>query len=95
MKDTLSTHEAARELGINPETIRRWLETGVLVAGHRVKLRGGKVGGRYRVTREALEEFERACNPGRAKPEGRIEDEREKALNLAARKRVRKRLGLG
>lgn len=94
MKASLSTHEAAEAEGVDPETIRRWIETGVLVAGHRVKLDGGKVGGRYRVSKEALEAFKAACNPTRVKPPSRVEDEREEALNLAARKRVRSRLGL-
>jgi excisionase family DNA binding protein len=56
----LKVEDIASELQVNPETVKRLLQTG--------KLEGYKIGSRWRVTREALDAFKRA---GGTRPVGR------------------------
>lgn len=54
----LHVKEAAAELGVHPSTVRRHIHEGDLAA-----VRLGE-GGRYRISRRALEDFLRPVNEG-------------------------------
>lgn len=65
MNDTLlSIEDVARETRHSAASVRRWVAHGVLIGGRRVKLAQQRVGGRVYVSRDALDAFHRACNPG-------------------------------
>jgi excisionase family DNA binding protein len=52
MNDYLSITDAARELGVNDRTVRRWIKSGELRASRDIV-------GRYRISRTDLEDFRR------------------------------------
>ena len=86
----LTVGELAARYAFKRDTIYLWIAKGVLVAGGTVKLRAVRVGGSWRVTPEAWEEFLAACNPG--EPPSPVEDRKAAA---ASARRMRKRLGIG
>lgn len=53
----------AARCGVTSVTVWRWVTTGVAVGGHVVKLAARRVGGRWVVSREAWEQFDRELNP--------------------------------
>lgn len=54
----LNLVEAGRLEGVNPATIWRWLDVGILAkGGERIRLESFKRGGRVHTTREALSRF--------------------------------------
>lgn len=55
--------QLAVRLGCVTRTVFRWIHSGVSIEGRRVKLAARRVGGRWWVSREAWESFDRACNP--------------------------------
>jgi hypothetical protein len=76
--------QLAERVGRDHATIRRWIATGVVVDGERVKLLARRVGGRWSITREAWEAFDRACNPDtQAVPESPTELKRRLAADRA------------
>jgi hypothetical protein len=56
--------QVAQRLNVLPVTVWRWVRHGLLIEGKRVKLLARRVGGRWMVSREAWEAFDRDCNPG-------------------------------
>ena len=94
MRDSLSTVEVARELGVDRETVRRWVDVGVLVAGHRVKLAGFRVGNRWRVKRADLDKFIAECNPREAVEKRDAERKAREEMERAVIERVCKRHGV-
>ncbi len=62
--DTLTPAQVAAENGLSdPETVVRWIRRGVKVDGRVVRLAGERLGGRWRISRAAVDDFRRACNP--------------------------------
>ena len=55
-KETFTPEEIARMLGVDPEKVRRWLRSGELV-GYDLANNPRGQRPRYRVTKQALEEF--------------------------------------
>lgn len=68
LTESLSIPEAAAKIGAKPSTVRRWITTGVAVAGRRVKLAARRTGGLIRITPAAIEQFDRECNPDAPAP---------------------------
>jgi len=55
--------ELAARVDRTRNTVFRWITNGIAVAGRVVKLRAKRVGGRWLISPEAWELFERECNP--------------------------------
>jgi hypothetical protein len=53
----------------DPDTIYRWIKHGLLHQGRRVKLDAVRVGGRWQVTREAVQKFLSTINGGLRRPQ--------------------------
>lgn len=64
--ERITLGQVAREQGVGLTSVRRWVASGVRVPGGtaRVRLAARRVGGYYRTTRAAVEEFLAALNPG-------------------------------
>lgn len=60
--------ELAARVDRTRNTVFRWIKQGVTVGGRVVKLRAKRVGGRWLITPEAWELFERELNPEYAPP---------------------------
>jgi hypothetical protein len=69
--------------GVQVTTIKRWITHGC----RGVRLRGWMVGGVWYTSREALEEFQRACTPESCRMQTRTPAETRRAA-LAAMKRM-------
>ncbi|MFO0847215.1 MAG: DUF1580 domain-containing protein [Gemmataceae bacterium] len=54
---TIRLDRAARYLKVNVLSVRRWVKTGVLINGSRVRLEGQRVGGRYVTSVQAVRRF--------------------------------------
>lgn len=60
----MTIKEVAAETGRGRGAVQKWIHSGVWIEGRAVKLAARRIGGRYQVTREALEAFIAGCNPG-------------------------------
>lgn len=61
--DSITIAECARRLGVKDMTVRRWIDLGVTVRGRRVKFGAVRIGGRFRISPDAIERFHAECNP--------------------------------
>ncbi|CAN5424075.1 hypothetical protein BH11PLA2_BH11PLA2_44020 [soil metagenome] len=52
----------AKRFGVSEDTLRNWINDGVVTEGGRVRLRAVRVAGSYRITDEAVEQFLQAQN---------------------------------
>jgi excisionase family DNA binding protein len=91
--ELLSLQDVARELGVHSETVRRWVLEGYPVGGQRVRLDGFRAGWRYRIPRQCLDAFLKACN-GEAVRALPREEEAQARAGREAEARLRKLLGL-
>ena len=68
--DQLTPSEVARLKRVHVQAVLRWIWEGVTADGQRVKLGARKVGGRWRISVEALSAFDAEINdrsPGRGR----------------------------
>lgn len=80
----MSPLQIARLHGVDRGTVQRWITHGVMVRGRRIRLEAVRVGGRWEVTIEELDAFERRATAaaidadaparGIARPRQRPED---------------------
>lgn len=79
--------QLAKRVNVSRVTVWRWINRGVSVGGHVMKLAARRSGGRWLITAEAFEEWERALNPQNPLPESptaerrRWEREKQEALH--------------
>lgn len=53
----------AKRMGVARDTVYGWIHAGIQTPSGRVRLESVRIGGRFRVTEEALTEFLRLLNP--------------------------------
>lgn len=91
-RDFLTTTDICRRYHVTESTVVRWMRRGVPGNGQRVFLEYLKVGGRYRVKPQALDEFIRLTSSPAA-----VEAERQRENAVAAQQaseRIKRRVGL-
>jgi hypothetical protein len=59
----LTLHEVAKRCHVNLSTTWRWVLSGIVINGKRVKLRTVRLGGRRVTSTEELQRFFERCNP--------------------------------
>jgi hypothetical protein len=59
----LSPQRIAATYGFTSYAVLRWINDGITVGGHQVRLAAEKIGKSWRVRTEDWEEFRRLCNP--------------------------------
>lgn len=71
----LSIRDVAAEYGVKSDTVRAWIARGIKIRGERIRLGSIKIGGKVRISREAVNAFISGCNPP---PRPELPSERER-----------------
>lgn len=90
----LTPNQVATELDVTPEAVRDWLTYGVMVTTpkggrKRAALRGRKIGGRWKITREDLDAFIDATMKASVNADAVVPEGEEKETEAQYRRRAK------
>lgn len=91
LPEHISVREIAKSKGVSEKTVYRWITHGIGVNGVNVRLAATKAGGSVRVTVEALDKFDRECNPEPWR-QAALQQEKERRESRRDRKKLKERL---